>query len=302
MISAMIRPGRPEDLPEVRQLLSNGLRSYLNAGVDVLPELLQGATAAAVHAHTQRILGFISLQQEECSDALPAQAPVRVSVRAAAASSPGSTARAQFKALFECAAQALPAHPSGHLFYVLTDQGWLQASLRETGFTLHDAIRFYDRAAPGVQPVPQPANLRRAQRSDLPRLACVDAAAFGPLWHMGASELEGLRRGCRMEVAECNNRAVGYTVLNLHTDKIVPRKESAQLVRLAVHPQAQDLGIGRQLLVASLCHAFEQGIHHVFLNTQESNARSQKLYESLQFRRRGSAVPVFVRRVPHCRD
>ncbi len=302
MISAMIRPGRPEDLPEVRQLLSIGLHSYLNAGVDDLPELVQGATAAAVHAHTQRILGFVSLQQEECSDALPAHAPVRVSLRAAAASSPGSTAPAQFKALFECAARALPAHPSGHLFYVLTEQGWLQASLKETGFTLHDAIRFYDRAAPGVQPVPQPANLRLAQRSDLPRLACVDAAAFGPLWHMGASALEGLRRGCRIEVAECNNKVVGYTVLNLHTDKIVPRKESAQLARLAVHPQAQDLGIGRQLLVASLCHAHEQGIHHVFLNTQESNTRSQKLYDSLQFRRRGRAVPVFVSRIPHCRD
>jgi ribosomal protein S18 acetylase RimI-like enzyme len=299
MISAMIRPGRPEDLPEVRQLLSNGLRSYLNAGVDVLPELLQGATAAAVHAHTQRILGFISLQQEECSDALPAQAPVRVSVRAAAASSPGSTARAQFKALFECAAQALPAHPSGHLFYVLTDQGWLQASLRETGFVLHDAILFYESRASAAHPVPQPANLRPAQRSDLPRLACVDAAAFDPLWHMGKTELGRLYCEGRMEVAVSNEKAVGYSALNLHTDGTGHRKGSAQLVRLAVHPQAQDLGIGRQLLVSSLCHAHSQGIRHVFLNTQESNSLSQVLYESLQFRKLGRKVPVFVRRVPN---
>ena len=302
MNSALIRPGRPEDLHEMRRLFSRGSRSYLKIGLEDLPELLQGATAAVVHAHTQRMLGFISLQQEELSDALPAHAPARVSLRATATSSAGAAARAQFKALFECAARALPAHPSGHLFYALTDQRWLQASLRETGFVHHDAIRFFERTAPAAQPVPQPAILRSARRSDLPRLACVDAAAFDPLWHMGRCELERLYDECRMEVAVSNDEAVGYTVLNLHTDGATRRKGSAQLVRLAVDPQAQELGIGRQLLVASLCHAHAQGIHHVFLNTQESNSLSHKLYESLQFRKRGRIVSVFVRRVPPCRD
>ena len=302
MNSALIRAGRPEDLPEVRRLLSNGLRAYLNVETEDLLELFQGATAAAVHAHTQRMLGFVSLQREERSDALPAHAPAKVSLRAAATSSPGATARAQFKTLFECAAKTLTTHPSGHLFYALTDQGWLQASLRETGFVLHDAILFYESRASAAHPVPQPANLRPAQRSDLSRLACVDAAAFDPLWHMGKTELGRLYCEGRMEVAVSNDIAVGYTALNLHTDGAGHRKGSAQLVRLAVHPQAQDLGIGRQLLVSSLCHARAQGIHHVFLNTQESNSLSQGLYDSLQFRRIGRKVPVFVRRVPNGLD
>ena len=298
MNSALIRAGRPEDLPEMRRLLSNCLRSYLNVGIEDLLDLFQGATAAAFHAHTQRMVGFVSLHQEELSHALPAHTPARVSLRAAATSSPGATARAHFRTLFEHASKSLPTHPAGHLFYALTDQGWLQASLREAGFVHHDAIRFYDRRAQTVQPVPQAANLRLAQRSDLSRLARVDAAAFDLLWHMGVAELERLYCECRMEVALNNEDAVGYAALSLHPEGAGYRKGTAQLARLAVHPQAQDLGIGRQLLVASLRHAHAQGTHHVFLNTQESNRLSQRLYESLQFRKRGHKVPVFVRRVP----
>ena len=301
MNSASIRSARPEDLPEMRQLLTNGSRFFVNMGIEELPDLFQGTTAAAVHCSRQRMLGFVILQQEEISEALPTHAPARVSLRAAASQSPGAIVRKQFKALFECAERALPTNPSGHLFYSLTDQRWLQASLRETGFSPHDAIRFYERNAPATRPVPQPATLRAANRSDLPRLADVDAAAFDLLWHMGVAELGRLYEESRMEVAENDGEAVGYTALNLH-DVGVSRRKSAQLVRLAVHPQAQDLGIGRQLLASSLNHAHAQGINNVFLNTQESNGHAQRLYESVQFRKRGRTVPVYVKRAPVHRD
>ena len=132
----------------------------------------------------------------------------------------------------------------------------------------------------------------------MPQLARVDTAAFEPLWRMGAAELANLYEDCRIEVAVLEGKLVGYTALNLYTDGDKRDESAAQLVRLAVHPQAQDLGIGRQLLVSSLRHAHAQGICRVLLNTQESNRLSQRLYESLQFRKRGRTIPVYVKRSP----
>ncbi len=302
MNPSSIRPAQSEDLSEMCRLLANGSRSYANVGVEHLPGLLQGGSAADVDVEAQKLSGFVVLQQEDFAEELCAHAPARVSLRAAATMYPGAEARKQFSALFECAEKTLPAWPAGQLVYALTDQNWLQASLSEAGFAHHDSIRFYERSGPIAQPQHQPADLLPAHRSDLPHLAHVDGAAFEPLWRMGVAELKRLYEECRVEVAVRDGKKVGYAALNLHTDGDRPDEKTAQIVRLAVHPLAQELGIGRQLLVSSLCHAHARGICRVLLNTQESNRFSQRLYESVQFRKRGRAVPVYVKRISFRRD
>ena len=295
MNSASIRPAQTQDLPQMYNLLACGSRSFANVGEGDLPGLLQERFGAAVQVDSQSISGFVVLHKEVLADELSARAPVRVSLRAAATKYPGAKARRQFSALFECAEETLPAWTAGQLFYAMTDQGWLKASLTEAGFKHRDSIRFYERVGPVAQPQHQPADLRPAARSDLPHLARLDEAAFEPLWHMGVAELGRLYSDCRLEVAVRDGQTAGYAALNLHTDGGRRDEGAAQLVRLAVHPQAQDRGIGRQLLVSSLLHAHAQGICRVLLNTQESNRPSQRLYESMQFRKRGRAVPVYVK-------
>ena len=297
-----IRPGRLEDLPEMHRLHSTSLRSYFydDLGSTEVPDMLKGANAVLVDQQTERLKGFVSFESVQRSEALPVFAPTKVSFRAVALSAAGATARLQFRALFENARQQLPAQPQGYLFYALTEQRWLQACLKETGFDYADAVRFYERRSHAFQPIPQPATLRLAQQTDLPRLARLDAAAFEPLWHMGVADLLSLHRDCRFEIAEMAKKTVGYSALRLNSDGSPRGYDSAQLVRLAVHPRAQDRGIGRQLLVASLCYAHQLGLSRVFLNTQESNSLSKKLYESLQFQKRGRAVPVLVKCVSQC--
>ena len=299
-----IRPGRLEDLPEMHRLHSTSLRSYFydDLGSTEVPDLLKGANAVLVDHQTERLKGFVSFDSVQRSEALPVSAPTKVSLRAVALSSAGATARLQFRALFENARQQLPVQPQGYLFYALTEQRWLQASLKETGFAYRDAVRFYERISRAFQPIPQPAALRPAKRTDLPPLARLDASTFEPLWHMGAADLQTLHRDCRFEIAEMARQTVGYSALRLNSNRSQSGYDSAQLVRLAVHPCSQDRGIGRQLLVASLCYAHQLGIGRVFLNTQESNGLSQKLYESLQFRKRGRPVPVLVKKVSQCQD
>ena len=302
MNPSSIRPGRLEDLPELRRLHSSTLRCYYydDLGDEEEPELLKGVNAVLVDQKTKRPKGFVTFTGVQRSAALPESAPTRISLRAAAISSAGSAARLQFRALFESVRQQLSPQPQGYLFCALTDQGWLRASLQESGFELCDAVRLFERKSRAVEHVTQPATLRPALPSDLPQLAKVDAAAFEPLWHLGVTELQKLHRACRFEVAELAQEMVGYAVLRLDSDGSPQGFGSAQVVRLAVDPRAQGRGIGRQLLVACLCYAHQLKIGRVFLNTQESNTLSQNLYASLQFQKRGRPVPVLVKMVTQC--
>ncbi len=298
-----IRPGRLQDLPELHRLHASSLRCYYYDDLADCeePDLLKGVNAVLVDRQTDRLKGFVTFDRVKRSKALPASAPTKVSLRAAAFASAGAAARLQFRALFEHACQQLPPQSQGYLFSALTEQGWLRASLRESGFNLHDAVRFYERRSRPVGPVPQVAALRPSQPSDLPKLAELDAAAFSPLWHMGKTELQYLHRDCRFEIAETAQETLGYSALRLTSDGSPRGFSSAQVVRLAVHPTVQGRGLGRQLLVACLSYARQLGIDRVFLNTQESNSPSQNLYESLHFQKRGRPVPVFVKHMSRCR-
>ncbi|MDE0200242.1 MAG: GNAT family N-acetyltransferase [Caldilineaceae bacterium] len=286
-----------EDLPELECLHASSLRCYYydDLADSEEPDLLRGVNAVLVDQQSERLKGFVTFDSFSRSKALPASAPTKVALRAAAFSAAGAAARLQFRALFEQAHRQLPPQPFGYLYYALTEQGWLRASLQESGFDRLDAVLFYERKSRSVGTVCQTAALRPAQLSDLPELAEVDAAAFEPLWHMGVTELQYLHRDCRFEVAELGRSMVGYSALRLMSDGSPRGFDSAQVVRLAVHPAVQGRGIGRQLLVGCLCYASQLGINRVFLNTQESNLLSKKLYESLKFKRRGRPVPVFVK-------
>ncbi|MCY4078942.1 MAG: GNAT family N-acetyltransferase [Caldilineaceae bacterium] len=298
MEPSSIRQGRFEDLPELRRLHTSCSRSYYydDLGDTEEPELLAGVNAVLEDQQSERLRGYISFDGIRRSAVLPVSAPTKVSLRAAAFTSAGAAARLQFRVLFEHAQEQLPPQSQGYLFSALTEQGWLSASLKEAGFDFCDSVQLYERRSPEVEIVRQPAVLRPVQPSDLLQLAELDAATFEPLWHMGTIELKSLLRNCRFEIAEFANVTAGYSALRLNSDGSPRGFNSAQIVRLAVHPRFQGKGIGRQLLVSSLRYTHELGADRVFLNTQASNAPSRKLYESLQFRRRGRPIPVFIKR------
>ena len=294
-----IRQGRLEDLPELRRLHTSCSRSYYynDLGDTEEHELLAGVNAVLEDQQSERLRGYISFDGISRSEVLPVCAPTKVSLRAAAFKSAGAAARLQFRALIEHAQEQLPPQSQGYLFSALTEQGWLRASLEEAGFNFCESVQLYERRSPEVETVQQPAVLRPLQPSDLQQLAELDAATFEPLWHMGTIELKSLLRYCRFEIAEIAQETAGYSALRLNSDGSPRGFSSAQVVRLAVLPRFQARGIGRQLLVSSLRYTHGLEVDRVFLNTQESNAPSQKLYESLQFRKRGRPIPVFVKRV-----
>ncbi len=59
--------------------------------------------------------------------------------------------------------------------------------------------------------------------------------------------------------------------------------DEAEVLTIAVHPEARRLGIGRALLTAVLSEAARRGAETVFLEVAESNAPARALYDSLAF-------------------
>jgi [ribosomal protein S18]-alanine N-acetyltransferase len=81
---------------------------------------------------------------------------------------------------------------------------------------------------------------------------------------------------------------VGYLALTT-------KEDVAQVARLAVHPDWNSHGIGRQLLIDGLLAAVELGCHSAVLNTQAANQRAQILYRSLGFHPTGDHFEVYTR-------
>jgi ribosomal-protein-alanine N-acetyltransferase len=67
------------------------------------------------------------------------------------------------------------------------------------------------------------------------------------------------------------------------------------LTRIAVHPNWQGYGVGRELLAAAIGKAASHGARSLTLNTQVSNQRSQQLYRSFGFQATAQRTMVYTR-------
>jgi ribosomal protein S18 acetylase RimI-like enzyme len=115
---------------------------------------------------------------------------------------------------------------------------------------------------------------RRASRSDRPRLLEVDAAAFDEFWRFDSfafKEAERATPRSHVRVAPEAGEPCGYGLFG--------RAATAGYVqRLAVSPDAQRRGFGRELLTDGLRWLRAHGARRVYVNTQEDNDRALALY------------------------
>ncbi|MEJ5226157.1 MAG: GNAT family N-acetyltransferase, partial [Anaerolineales bacterium] len=71
----------------------------------------------------------------------------------------------------------------------------------------------------------------------------------------------------------------------------------AHLARLAVHPNAQQRGVGRALLADLIDKVSAHGLQRITVNTQGKNLVSQALYRKMGFVPSGESYPVFTWRL-----
>jgi len=79
-------------------------------------------------------------------------------------------------------------------------------------------------------------------------------------------------------VAEEQGRVIGYI-----TTRLDPATKLGWIPNLAVEPEFQGRGIGRQLIEAALELFRQRGMSHAKIETLEQNRVGQKLYPSLGF-------------------
>lgn len=126
--------------------------------------------------------------------------------------------------------------------------------------------------------------LVRMRRRDLRRVMAIEEVVFPEPWSHGVftSEL-ALRRGRAYRVAREGREMVGYIGLMFV-------EEEAHVTTVAVAPEHQGRGVGKQIMLGAIEIAREEGARHVSLEVAVGNTRAQALYRRFGF------VPVAIRK------
>jgi ribosomal-protein-alanine N-acetyltransferase len=198
-------------------------------------------------------------------------------------------------------ADAAPAlHDAGvSLVAVLCLRDWIGAYLSPLGFAFRENIVTLRRAPPHnsmfasdelplpPEILPARVTLRAFEPLDIDAMIAVDQRAFAPPWQMSGRELRQAQRvAAHTVIAERDGRVIGYQLSTIYFD-------GAHLARLAVDPSAQGVGVGAALVANMIQYFGRRGVSIMTVNTQESNLRSQRVYERAGFRRNGYDLAVW---------
>ena len=126
--------------------------------------------------------------------------------------------------------------------------------------------------------------LEKMRRRDLRRIMEIEHQVFPEPWSHAVfvSELS-LRRGRAYRVAREGRDTVGYVGLMFVDDE-------AHVTTVAIAPEHQGQGLGRELMAAAIRIALAEGSRHVSLEVAVHNERAQALYRRFGF------VPVGIRK------
>jgi ribosomal-protein-alanine N-acetyltransferase len=156
---------------------------------------------------------------------------------------------------------------------------WLTDVLFQRGFVNRDWVVTYEWRNQPVSVQGNPSvTIRSAHPDDLPTLLSLDRRIFGPIWHKPAIHFEQALAGAFLfTVAQKDNEILGYQWCELND-------WHGHITRLAVRPDYEGQGVGTRLLTEAMVAMVKAGIGWITLNTQQSNLRSQMLYERYGFR------------------
>ncbi len=281
------RLAHPADRPLVHALLASTWRRHGSQMLDDQATLLQSGLSAIALLNGSAV-GFLGVTLRA-----PAGPPAEVwADLGLVAVDAGQPVQGVLAPMLQQALPVLRANGCTGLV-CLTGQGWLKEGLLREGFVEIDRVVSYvnDVLAVPLQ-LPTAAQLQPAGPGDIDTILALNAAAFAPLWRYGdAVVISWLLTSQRAMLAYRGEQPVGFA-LTSHTDA----SSYAHLIRVAVHPDVQGQGIGRQLVVDGVRFARDVGAAGLALNTQASNITAQRLYQSLGFRPVEPVVSVLVYR------
>ena len=124
------------------------------------------------------------------------------------------------------------------------------------------------------------ARLKRTGREDFNTILKIDDRCFLKFWKVSNTDirmmLDTAMRKVYVYIAYYNGRYAGYIIGGAS-------KEEGNIGRIAVLPDFQRLGIGRQMLGTVLNEMRDDGIKNVSIHTQSDNVKAKALYKNFGF-------------------
>jgi [ribosomal protein S18]-alanine N-acetyltransferase len=119
--------------------------------------------------------------------------------------------------------------------------------------------------------------LRRATARDLSAMSALHAASFPDAWSgVSLGELLASPGAFAFIAIEVSSLAAGFVLARVAAGE-------AEVLTIAVRPNARHKGLGRVLMEAAAAHAREMGARTMFLEVGETNAAARRLYRTLGF-------------------
>ena len=113
------------------------------------------------------------------------------------------------------------------------------------------------------------------EAQDFDALYVIEQAARAVPWSLGTLKNNQGERYLNLKIAE-DHHIYGFAICQTVLDE-------ATLFNIAIDPQKQGLGLGRQLLNELITQLRQKGILTLWLEVRESNKKAQALYDSLGF-------------------
>lgn len=169
----------------------------------------------------------------------------------------------------------------------------------ERGFTVIDRLVLLERALLGTRVdraarAERPARLHRVRQRDVATMAAIDQSAFPAGWRNDAPSLgniAGATPSARSRLARSDGRTVGFAI----TGKA---GTTGYLQRIAVLPDAQRLGVGRQLVEDAIEWLMRRGASRALVNTGVDNLAALRMYARASFERLDDQLVVVEHRRP----
>ncbi len=178
---------------------------------------------------------------------------------------------------------------SAAIVAALPIDSWLSGLLERHGFhrTNHVVSLMWKNQQPLSKVELAGCSVRAARPGDLEKISEVDAAAFDRLWQQPLEDLElAYEQAAFATVIEARDTIAGYQISTASS-------MGGHLARLAVHPDFQNKGYGKMLLVDLQERFQRRGARWLTVNTQKDNAASLALYDWAGFRLTGESYPVY---------
>lgn len=113
------------------------------------------------------------------------------------------------------------------------------------------------------------------EEQDFDALYAIEQAAHTVPWSLGMLKNNQGERYLNLKIVE-GHQIYGFAICQTVLDE-------ATLFNIAIDPQKQGLGLGRQLLNELITQLRQKGILTLWLEVRESNKKAQALYDSLGF-------------------